>query len=117
MQVAAVDVQGALLQRNGIGDIRVAVSYRRHVVVEVDIAPPGFVEDMGALPPNQLDRLAVEQFRTGAERLLATLQEPRRIHVTPCLQPCQLFATQSTDWSSTFAPAARSADVALSASL
>ena len=67
VEVTTVDVQGTLLMRDRIGDIRVAVPDRGHIVVEVDITPASLVEDIRALPPHQLDRMTVEQFRTGPE--------------------------------------------------
>jgi hypothetical protein len=40
--------------------MRIAVPYRRHVVIEVDISAAILVEDVGALPPHQLNRATIK---------------------------------------------------------
>jgi hypothetical protein len=67
VEIPAVDVQGALLVRDRVGNMRVTVPDRGHIVVEVDVTPAGLIEDIGSLPSHQLNRVAIEEFRTGAE--------------------------------------------------
>src|SRR5262249_22642775 len=56
-----------------------------HVVVHVDVATAGLVEQVDALAADDVQGLVVEQRRAGSQRLLAAGGKRRRIHSGPLL--------------------------------
>ena len=75
VQIAAVDVQRGRLAADRLHDMRMAMADAGHVVVHVHVAPPALVEHGNTFAAHDVQRLAVEERRPGAEQRVATFLE------------------------------------------
>ena len=80
MQVARVGVERAHLLLRGIDDARVAVADVRHVVVAVEIAAAGLVEQVLHRAADDVDGPAVAEADVAADRTPARGQNLVAVH-------------------------------------
>ena len=68
-------VEGRLLGRHRLDYPRMGMADTENVVVHVEVAAAVGIEQAGALPAHDVQRLAIEQRRAGAERPVAPFDE------------------------------------------
>ena len=71
VQVAAVDVERALLARHRFHDMGIGVTHAGHIVVHVDVATTVGIEQVHALAPDDVQGRVVEQRRARPEGAVA----------------------------------------------
>jgi hypothetical protein len=76
MQVSIVDVKYALLLCHGVCDSGIAMTDAGHVVVQVDVAASGRVEQVGAFSAHNLDGGVIEIFSAFAEGSITPFPKP-----------------------------------------
>jgi hypothetical protein len=67
-----VHIECRLLPGHGLDDGGIGMADTGHVVVHVDVTPPGSVEQVNAFAPDDFERLVIEQLCAGTQRFVPT---------------------------------------------